>query len=165
MDGVLVDKGHLLREAIGLVEEALQRLEAGYSVARQATLDSPHVMKGKREVSGMEAAYLANALKLTMQEREHELRALRALRVPAESARAALGCVVGIGAPDGAVERLYFLLPVCGGTVLPQGDGVPEVRIITPGTPIAKALLGKSVGDDVTLPTTPPRAAMVRLLV
>jgi transcription elongation GreA/GreB family factor len=44
-----------------------------------------------------------------------------------------------------------------------QDDGLP-VRIVTPQTPVVKALLGKSVGDEVTLPTTPPHATAVLLL-
>jgi len=36
--------------------------------------------------------------------------------------------------------------------------------VVTPGTPVAKALLGKSVGDEVALPTNPPRVVVIRLM-
>jgi transcription elongation GreA/GreB family factor len=146
-----VDKPKLLREAIAQVEETLRRLGSGYAVAKQATLDSPHVMKSKREVTGIEASYLANALAGNIQEREFWLRTLRQLHLPEAPQRASLGCVVGVGQPDGVVERLYFILPVCGGMEIPLGDGMRMVRVVTPETPVAKALIGKSVGDEVKL--------------
>ena len=59
---------------------------------------------------------------------------------------------------------LYFILPVCGGTELPAGTGGLAVRVVTPATPVARALLGKTLDDDVMLPGTPPRRSTVRLL-
>jgi len=159
-----IDKGTLLAALIAQVEGKLEELRAGYGAARDAVLSTPHVMKSKREVFGQESAYLANALALNIQEREHELRTLRAVRLPAGPDRAALGCLVGVGTSDGESGALYFILPVCGGMELPAGTGGLAVRVVTPATPVARALLGKSLGDDVMLPGTPPRRLTVRLL-
>jgi transcription elongation GreA/GreB family factor len=148
---IRVDKTKLLRQVIAQVEETLRRLGSGYAVAKQATLDSPHVMKSKREVTGIEASYLANALAGNIQEREFWLRTLRELRMPESPERVALGCVVGVGPADGSVDSLYFILPVCGGMEIPLDDGQGRVRVITPSAPIAKGLLGKSLGQDVGL--------------
>ncbi len=158
------DKQTLLFALITQVEAKLAELRAGYGAARDAVLSTPHVMKSKREVFGQESAYLANALALNIQEREHELRTLRAVRLPTGPDRVALGCLAGVGAQGGGVEALYFILPVCGGTELPAEGGGPAVRVITPVTPIARALLGKCLDEDVTLPGTPPRRSTVRLL-
>lgn len=159
-----IDKRALLAALIAQVEGKLEELRAGYGAARDAVLSTPHVMKSKREVFGQESAYLANALALNIQEREHELRTLRAVRLPEWPERAALGCVVGVSEPDGGIEALYFILPVCGGMEIVAEGGAPAVRVVTPATPIARALLGKSLDDDVTLPGTPPRGATVRVL-
>ena len=165
MDELTINKAELLLEVIGQVEETLRRMGSGYAAARQATLDSPHVMKSKREVTGIEASYLANGLAQNIQEREHELRMLRGLHLPESPSRVVLGCVVGVGPMEGPVERLYFLLPVCGGMEIPLGDGERTVRILTPGAPAAKALLGKHLGEDVPLPPRPDHPSSVRLLV
>jgi transcription elongation GreA/GreB family factor len=158
------DKTALLGQVIIRVESQLAELRAVYGAARDAVLSTPHVMKSKREVFGQESAYLANALALNIQEREHELRTLRAVRLPERPQRAALGCLVGVGPSDGGIEALYFILPMCGGMEVPaQDDGLP-VRIVTPQTPVAKALLGKSVGDEVALPGAPVRVGTVLLL-
>ncbi len=159
-----IDKRVLLAALIAQVEVKLAEMRAGYGAARDAVLSTPHVMKSKREVFGQESAYLANALALNIQEREHELRTLQAVRLPTAPDRAALGCLVGLGASDSGIEALYFILPVGGGMELSAEGGGPAVRVITPGTPIVRTLLGKSLDDEVTLPGTPPRRSTVRLL-
>lgn len=162
--GMQFDKQRLLAAVIARLEAKLEELKAGYGAARDAVLSAPHVMKGKREVFGQESAYLANALALNIQERERELRTLRGMRLPERPERVALGCLVGVGPADGALVGLYFVLPVCGGMEIPTADGDTLVRVVTPGTPVARALLGKTIGEDVTLPTTPPCEVIVRAL-
>ena len=71
--------------------------------------------------------------------------------MPEAPERVALGCVVGVGPAVGSVDSLYFILPVCGGMEIPLDDGQGRVRVITPSAPIAKGLLGKSLGQDVGL--------------
>jgi len=164
VDDTTLDKDALLRQVMAQVEEGLRRLGSGYAVAKQATLDSPHVMKSKREVTGIESSYLANALAGTIQEREFCLRTLGRFRMPKAPQRAALGCLVGIGPADGPVERLYFILPVCGGMEIPVVPGARMVRVVTPETPVAKALMGRSVGDEVELRKGGTLPEVVRLL-
>ncbi|HTU01830.1 MAG TPA: hypothetical protein VMG58_08435 [Candidatus Sulfotelmatobacter sp.] len=159
-----IDKASLIEEAIRLVEAKLEELRAGYAAARDGSLSTPHVMKSKREVFGQESAYLANALSLNIQERELELRALKALRLPEKPERAALGCLVGLGTSS-TLEAVYFILPVCGGMEVSGGDAGRPIRVITPATPVAKALLGKSAGDELVLPTVPPREAQVQFVI
>jgi hypothetical protein len=159
-----IDKRMALNALVGRAEQKLAELRAGYAAARDAVLSTPHVMKSKREVFGQESAYLANALALNIQEREHELTLLRGLRLAESPERVALGCLVGVGESGETIEGLYLILPVCGGMGVPVESGGVPVRIVTPQTPVAKALLGKSVGDEVTLPTTPPHATAVLLL-
>jgi transcription elongation GreA/GreB family factor len=158
-----LDKQALLAAVVRQVEAKLEELRAGYEASRDAVLSTPHVMKSKREVFGQESAYLANALALSIQEREQELKTLRAMRPPAGCERVALGCLVGVGDAD-SVESLYFVLPVCGGMTLSvAGQGEP-VRVVTPAAPVARALLGRSPGDEVVLPTTPPSRKTITLL-
>jgi hypothetical protein len=145
----MIDKTRLLQEVIRQLEEGLERLGSGYSVARQATLDSPHVMKSKREVAGIEASYLANALAGQIEERIAWLRILRGFRLPDSCTRVVLGTVAGVGPPVGTATQWYFLLPVCGGLEVPGEAGTPTVRIVTPETPLARALIGKRAGEQV----------------
>lgn len=149
-----LDKGKLLAALVVQLEAKLNELRAGYGAARDAVLSTPHVMKSKREVFGQESAYLANALSLNIQEREHELKLLRGVTLTHNPERVALGCLIGVGSADDAAGALYLLLPVCGGMEIPLPSG-GIARVITPATPIAKALLGKELGDEVRLPNAP----------
>jgi transcription elongation GreA/GreB family factor len=159
----MIDKSHLLQGVIRQLEDGLERLGSGYSVARQATLDSPHVMKSKREVAGIEASYLANALAGRIEERLGWLRILRALRLPEAPLRVVLGTVVGVGPAGGPVTQRYFLLPVCGGLEVVGEEGSPTVRVITPDTPLARSLIGRAVGEEIP-PVRAQSAPQVLLL-
>jgi len=162
---IRVDKTRLLQQVIAQLEETMRRLESGYAVAKQATLDAPHVMKSKREVTGIEASYLANALAGNIQEREFWLRTLRELRMPGSPERVALGCVVGVGPADGSVDSLYFILPVCGGMEIPILDDRKRiVRVITPGSAVARRLMGKSLGEELDLQRAGTGPSCIRLL-
>ncbi len=164
MSASQADKGELLKAVIAEVEQGLRRLGSGYAVAKQATLDSPHVMKSKREVAGVEASYLANALAGNIQEREYWLRTLRAFHLPRAPERAALGCLVGIGPEESPAERYFFILPVCGGMEIPLPEDGPVVRVVTPEAPVARALIGKGLGEEVTFSKDPQRRDFIRFL-
>jgi hypothetical protein len=69
-----------------------------------------------------------------------------------------------LGATDLAIDGLYLILPVCGGMEIPVAGGGVPVRVVTPATPVARALLGKMLDDEVMLPGTPPRPSTVRSL-
>jgi transcription elongation GreA/GreB family factor len=62
-----------------------------------------------------------------------------------------LGAIVDLAdeTDAGAAERTFMLLPVGAGAELtgPSGDGF--LSVITPASPIGKALLGKRVGDII----------------
>ena len=70
-----------------------------------------------------------------------------------------LGAVVDVAMDtnQGAEERTFILLPVGAGTELsgPGGDGF--LTVITPASPVGRALLGRRVGDtiDVTVKGEP----------
>jgi transcription elongation GreA/GreB family factor len=63
----------------------------------------------------------------------------------------ALGAVVDVRTEDeqGYDERTFFVLPVGAGTELtgPGGDGF--LSVITPASPVGRALLGRRAGDSV----------------
>lgn len=71
------------------------------------------------------------------------------------------GSAVGVGAlvdvsiesEDGTEERTLFLLPVGAGTELtgPGGDGF--ISVVTPASPVGKALCGARAGDAVEVTT------------
>ncbi|TNE86681.1 MAG: hypothetical protein EP330_21065 [Deltaproteobacteria bacterium] len=61
-----------------------------------------------------------------------------------EAARVVAGALV---TTEGDEERQWMLLP--GG----EGDAVGEVTIVSPQSPVGRALLGREEGDEVQLPS------------
>ncbi len=72
--------------------------------------------------------------------------------IPATAA-IGLGAIVEIEDEESAEGRTFFLAPVGAGATLtgPGGDGL--LSVVTPASPIGRAVLGKKVGDvvDVTV--------------
>lgn len=71
----------------------------------------------------------------------------------AESAQISVGAIVEIEDADSGEGRTFFLAPVGAGVTLtgPGGDG--HLSVVTPASPIGKAVLGRRAGDvvDVTV--------------
>ena len=71
------------------------------------------------------------------------------------SSAVGLGAIVDVAveSDDGEAERTFFVLPVGAGSELtgPGGDGF--LSVITPASPVGKALMGRRAGDyiEVTL--------------
>jgi transcription elongation GreA/GreB family factor len=62
-------------------------------------------------------------------------------------ARIALGAIVEV--EDGAAGRTFFLAPVGAGIELTGPDGDGFLSVVTPASPIGRAVLGRAVGDTV----------------
>ena len=62
-----------------------------------------------------------------------------------------VGAIVGIEDPETGQGRTFFLAPVGAGAMLtgPGGDGV--LSVVTPASPIGRAVLGHKVGDVVAI--------------
>jgi transcription elongation GreA/GreB family factor len=82
-----------------------------------------------------------------------EIDALRTFKPTTPAAAVALGAVVEIEDCDSGEGRTFFLAPVGAGMTLtgPGGDGY--LSVVTPISPIGRAVLGRKVGDvvDVTV--------------
>lgn len=63
-----------------------------------------------------------------------------------------LTALVTLEAEDGAIKH-FFIGPQEGGLKLQLDE--EEIMVITPGSPLGSDLIGKTVGDEVTLGSTP----------
>ena len=74
----------------------------------------------------------------------------------AERSKIALGAIVEIEDAENGEGRTFFLAPVGAGITLsgPGGDG--HLSVVTPASPIGRAVLGRTLGDvvDVTVEGT-----------
>jgi transcription elongation GreA/GreB family factor len=140
-----------------LVEQLAERLRESASVARKASAVAAEIARDgatpaeKREdarvsleFSGLAKGQTARAARVAA-----EISTLDIFRPTKLAPKGAitLGAVVEV--EDGAQGRTFFLAPVGAGVELtgPGGDGF--LSVVTPISPIGKAVLGKRVGDTV----------------
>ncbi len=136
-----------------LIAQILAHLDAGASryagAAREAqagATDEQSRAENKYDTRGLEASYLAHgqsrqALE-TAQARE-QLAKLPTQFAPGDPI--GLGALVELASGDG--RFWYFLAPAAGGTeVVCEGE---EVLVVTPHSPLGRALLGRRRGENV----------------
>jgi transcription elongation GreA/GreB family factor len=151
-----------------LVEQLAARLRQSDEVARRAGEEAREAARSLQTESekkedgraAIEFGSLATGQSARARKVQEELQQLAAFwnrglpRFTAGSA-VALGAIVDVSVEGdhGDAERTFFVLPVGAGTELtgPGGDGF--LSVITPASPVGRALMGRTAGDyvEVTL--------------
>lgn len=151
-------KESLLKNIIGQLQADLNLLERAARAAHEAATHEENVPDNKYETLALEASYIAQGQANRAQQIRLALADFQNL-VPrrfTEDQPVRLAALVSLEDDDGCVKRI-FLGPAAGGLQVVQ-DGV-EVTVITPESPLGKALLGKQVDDEVRLATGPDQRA------
>lgn len=140
-----------------LVEQLMDRLRESVAVARKAgQAAAEEAREGatpaeKREDArvALEQGNLARGQATRAARTAAELSALEIFRPASfpQNGPVALGAVVEV--EDDAQGRTFFLAPVGAGVELtgPGGDGF--LSVVTPHSPVGKAVLGRKVGDTI----------------
>jgi transcription elongation GreA/GreB family factor len=107
----------------------------------------------------IEYASLARGQKRRAEKAQHELRALSGF-VPAAHRRGSaisVGDIVEVEDEESGQGRTFFLAPVGAGVTLSGPDGDGHLSVVTPASPIGKAVMGRRLGDvvDVTVKGVP----------
>ncbi len=125
---------------------ALETLERTHQAAREGATHEEAKPENDKDTRALEQSYLARGQAMRIEELRTGLADVQALpvRTFGEGQPAALGALVA--AEEGDEERLLllFLAPHGGGTLLAEG----AVSVITPGSPLGRAVLGKRAGDE-----------------
>lgn len=146
------DKSHLFQVLeTALIDELNAAVGAAKDAASYAT-DEESRATSKWDTQGLEASYLAAGQAQQAKELEEARQRLRGMLVDLTAAKthASLGALVGCTIGRSATEFFWLV---------PDGAGGRELKIGTQTTtclnaqsPLGRALLGKSAGDDFTLP-------------
>ncbi len=151
-----MDKQDLISQLEGQLRGKVQ--EAGRSAiecAAEAKNGATAKDKSTDSRVAIEYASMARAQKQRAERVYSELKAIEGFRPPAlhERSLVKVGAIVEIEDEDSGEGRTFFLAPSGAGMTLlgPGGDG--HLSVVTPGSPIGKAVLGRRVGEviDVTV--------------
>lgn len=138
-----VAKAALKRELLAQLEAQIAAARAAHAAAIEGAIDDEARPENDKDTRGLEQSYLARGHAQRVAELEAALAAVEAMPVAA-STRAALGAVVTVEEDD-RVRRLY--LASHGGGLVLAGD----VTVVTPTSPMGRALLGKTTDDEAEL--------------
>ncbi|MBL9025442.1 MAG: GreA/GreB family elongation factor [Myxococcales bacterium] len=143
-----VDKQALLKALVAALVESRDRLAAAQRVSQEGVTHEDARSEGDKDMRATEASYVARGQAMRVEALEADLARAQALKVRAfaEDDPIALAALVTIGAEEG--ERVVFLAPAGGGVRL-EASGT-AVHVVTPSSPLGRALLGARVGDVVT---------------
>ena len=156
-----LDKKHLLAQLI-------ERLQHSDRIAHRAEADAREAASSlateseKREDgrAAIEFGSLATGQAARARRLAEELQALTAFaEAPfprfGRTSPVALGAIVDVATEDddGPAERTFFVLPAGAGSELTGPDGDGFLSVITPASPVGRALMGRRAGEtaEVTL--------------
>ena len=146
-----IDKREILRLLRESVSADLATMSAAQRVVVDGATHEENRPENDKDTRALEQTYLARGQAQRVVELQDALNLLKALELRAFTAesRIALGALVVLD--DGTDVEHYFIAPAGGGVRVTVAAA--EVRVVTPQSPIARALLGKVQGDDLELRT------------
>ncbi|GAM10411.1 transcription elongation factor GreA [Geobacter sp. OR-1] len=144
-------KAELLKKIIAQLSHDLDVLFTAAKTAHEASTHEENQPDNKYDTLALEASYVAQG----QANRAHELRKsieiYRQLKPHGSNVETVrLTSLVTLEDPDGK-QRTLFICPIEGGLKIEYQD--QEIVVITPGSPLGRELLGKTVGDAVEIET------------
>ena len=133
------------------VDQVIKALQMDYEVsvsaineAAETATHEENVARSKYETKSVEAAYLVEGHLRRNGELENEISAFRSMRIRDfnDESRVLLSALVELEKSDGSIQQV-FMGPQAG------GRQVLGITIVTPLSPLGKAILGKSMGDEI----------------
>jgi len=143
-----MNKELILNKIIALLTENLKILTEAARTAHAAATHEECLPDNKYDTTGLEASYVAQGQANRAQEIRHALETYKALVAKPfdEETPIRLTALVSIEDVNGN-GRKVFLGPEAGGLKLIDGD--EEYIVVTPESPLGKALLGRVCDDEV----------------
>ena len=133
----------LQTELLDLLTVTLDTLEAAHADARAGATHEQAKPENDKDTRALEQSYLARGQALRIETLKGGLAALSTMSL-SEGEVGRLSALIQVEEDD--AEVWFFLAPEGGGTKLKGG-----VQVVTPASPLGRALLGKRAGDEVEL--------------
>jgi len=140
----LPPKQSLRDELVGHLEGSLKTLERAHQASREAATHEEAKPENDKDTRALEQSYVARGQAIRIEELRTNLAEVRTMPLHefGEAQPVGLGALVMVEEKD--QRFLIFLAPHGGGTALSGGT----VQVVTPKSPLGRALLGKRTGDD-----------------
>ncbi len=143
----MADKRELIRRLISEVEADLQAAIASQKSTQEGAVHEDAKAEDDKDTRAIESQYLARGLAQRVEELQETLLKLSTLKVRdfGDEDPIALSALVTVTSDEG--ETRYLLVPAGG------GRKIDRILVVTPSSPVGRALLGKRSQDEVTIRT------------
>ena len=142
-----MEKAQLQRKIIQQLESQWRIAYDSAQRAAEAATDEETIPEHKYDTLAIEAAYLAHGQAMRLQSIQDHIQQYKKLTFRAsEDQKVTLGAYVEV-VDEWEQEKAFFIGPCCGGLKIVWQD--KRVFVLTPESPLGKALLGKQLGDEV----------------
>lgn len=129
------------------LEDELENMRRAAKDAREAATHEEAKPENDKDTRALEASYLAGAQAARVRELEGSLKAIGSMVCLDCAGKAVQASAVVTLEDDDGVRATFFVAPFGGGTQL-QADDL-SVQVVTPQSPLGRALLGRSEGDVI----------------
>lgn len=138
-------KAELKAELVALITASLETARAAHAAAVEGATHSEAKAENDKDTRGLEQSYLARGQAQRVADLEAGLRKVTAFEMPTfgDDDPIAIGALVTV-----ADDKLRLLVAHDGGGTLLAGG---SVQVVTPQSPLGKALLGRRVDDEVEI--------------
>ena len=145
-----VDKPSLHAALIETLEAQRATMLAAQKTSSEGVTHADARSDGSKDMRATEASYVARGQAQRVDALDGDLARVRATRVRAfaEDAPIALSALVVLSDADDR-RRTVYLAAAGGGVRIAMGGA--EVQVITPQSPLGRALVGATIGDDVAV--------------
>lgn len=144
-------KALLLKELIGRAKVELHDLEEAAKANRDFATDQEFKAESKYDTRSLEASYLASAELKRVEELKLEIQMLEEVDIGASRKLGEIGIGALVELAHQNQNRLYFLIPTAGGTLLKVKEDT--VLVVSVFSPIGNELLGLKAGDEFEVET------------
>ncbi|MEO6773633.1 MAG: GreA/GreB family elongation factor [Kofleriaceae bacterium] len=134
-------KAALLRH----LEAALAAARVAHASAIEGSTHEEARAENDKDTRGLEQSYLARGQAQRVAELEAAIGDVTALALRTFAAASAIAMSALVTIDEDGITRQFFVAPAGGGSML------GAVQVITPSSPLGRALLGKRAGDEVEL--------------
>src|SRR5450432_453688 len=137
-------KQSLKDELVGHLDASLKSLERAHQASHEAATHEEAKPENDKDTRALEQSYIARGQAIRIDELRTSLAEVRVMPLHpfGEEQPIALGALVVVEEND--QRFMIFLAPHGGGTALSGGT----VQVVTPRSPLGRALLGRRMGDD-----------------
>jgi transcription elongation GreA/GreB family factor len=142
-----IDKTALQAELVAQLAAALEGAERAHAAALEGATHTEARAENPKDTRGLEQSYLARGQAQRVTELSAGAAAVAALAVRRFAATDSIGLGALVTVVEGGEHKQLFIAPHGGGSVLAGG-----VQVVTPSSPLGRALLGKRIDDDIELP-------------